>query len=397
MRTAGGILLFVFSLGCGAASQVENLRMWPAPDNTRLVFDVSGPTDYTLFTLDNPPRVVIDLRDTRSQQRFPRPSAKDGLLAGIRSAPRRGRDLRVVLDLKKPVKPKSFQLKPNEHYGHRLVVDLYDTVAGAEKRKTTKTVKPGQPRPIVVAIDAGHGGEDPGAKGYRGTYEKNVVMGIARRLEAEIEKQQGMKPVMVRTGDYYIGLRKRMDIAREYKADLFVSIHADAFRQPGVHGASVYVLSKKGASSEAARWLAEKENSADLVGGVRLDDKDDLLASVLLDLSQTASLEASNAVASKVLHGLRRIGKVHKKTVQHAGFAVLKSPDIPSILIETAFISNPDDEKRLRDPKHQQVLASAMRDGILAYFNENPPPGTILAQRRERLAAGEQLSMAEPR
>jgi N-acetylmuramoyl-L-alanine amidase len=247
----------------------------------------------------------------------------------------------------------------------------------------------------VIAIDAGHGGEDPGAKGPSGVYEKDVVLQISRRLARKVDAEPGMRAVMIREGDYYIGLRKRVHKARVARADLFVSIHADAFHDRRVRGSSVYTLSQRGASSEAARWLAEKENRSDLVGGIDLDDKDDLLASVLLDLSLSATMQSSRQAADTVLQELRRLGKTHKPRVQHAGFLVLKAPDIPSMLVETAFISNPVEERRLRDPAHQERLAEAVMVGIRGYFRAFPPAGTWIAQstpRQHVISRGDTLS-----
>ena len=272
---------------------------------------------------------------------------------------------------------------------------MKEAVAPAVARKVQTPNQPSQLRDLVIAIDAGHGGEDPGARGRKGTREKDVVLEIARRLAALIEKEPGMRPVMIRDGDYYIGLRKRIEKARSQRADLFISIHADAFRDSRARGSSVYVLSQRGASSEMARWLAARENAADLVGGVSLDDKDDLLAEVLLDLAQTATLEASVEVADNVLQEMKRLGKVHKKQVQHAGFVVLKSPDIPSLLVETAFISNPSEEQRLRNSRHQQQVAQAILAGVRNYFASNPPPGTLMAKsstRQHVIRRGDTLS-----
>jgi len=267
------------------------------------------------------------------------------------------------------------------------VVDLYNTdqtKVSSKKQRPIKSIDENGLRDVVIAIDAGHGGEDPGAKGRGGTYEKTVVLGIARKLAAMVKKETGMRPVLIRNGDYYLGLRKRMKKAREKRADVFISIHADAFRDPRVNGASVYTLSQRGASSEAARWLAEQENSADLVGGVKLEDKDDLLASVLLDLSQTATLQASHQLAKNVFGRLKKIGKTHKRRVQQAGFVVLKSPDIPSVLVETAYISNPSEERKLRSSKHQEKIAKAIMSGIRDYFRLHAPPGTMLAKMSPR-------------
>lgn len=365
---------------------VDNLRIWAAPDHTRLVFDTSHPVNHKLFTLKSPDRLVIDISD--AQLTGSMPAVNDSpLIKRLRSAQRKDGTLRVVLDLNTQTHPKSFVLRPNSQYGHRLVVDLYGETQGKPGQSPQKSVKQLESngmRDVIVAIDAGHGGEDPGAKGRRGTYEKNVVLSIARKLAALIERERGMKAVLIRDGDYYLGLRKRMDLARAHRADLFVSIHADSFRDSRARGSSVFILSKRGASSEAARWLAESENSADLIGGVKLEDKDDVLASVLLDLSQTGTGQASHDVANKVLGQLKKIGRTHKVTVQQAGFAVLKSPDVPSILVETAFISNPEEERKLLDPSHQQKVAGAILTGLRGYFRNSPPPGTLMAQLKSR-------------
>ncbi len=386
------LLLLIAATGQAAPVAVQNLRMWQAPDETRLVFDIAAPVEHTVFTLTSPDRVVIDLKNASLSRPLAQPTVEDKVLAEIRSAVRPNGDLRVVLDLKTRVRPKSFLLRPNRSYGHRLVLDLRKGDGRVLPRKASAWQGRGKLRDVVVAIDAGHGGEDPGATGRRGTREKDVVLAIARELERQMMREPGMRPVMVRTGDYYIRLRKRIEIARAERADLFVSIHADAFRDRRVRGSSVYALSQNGATSEAARWLAERENSADLIGGVSLDDTDDLLASVLLDLSQTATIEASLDIGDEVLEGLKRLGKTHKPRVQQAGFAVLKSPDIPSILVETAFISNPQEEKRLRDPRHQRRLATAILKGVRAYFRTHAPPGTFLAAREHIIERGDTLS-----
>ena len=362
---------------------INGLRLWAAPDHTRLVFDTSGPVDHTLINLSKPDRLVIDIRNTRLKAAIPAVSQGDRYVQQVRSGVQNKNDLRVVLDLKQNVRPKSFMLKPNSKYGYRLVVDLYGANnISYKKPEAVKTVNKNGLRDIIIAIDAGHGGEDVGAIGSRGTHEKNVSMAIAQKLKALIQAEPGMRPVMTRDGDYYVALRKRMKIARQKKADLFISIHADAFRDPRVRGASVYTISSRGASSEAARWLAKSENAADLVGGVTLDDKDDLLASVLLDLSQTATRQVSTEAADKIYLQLKKLGKVHGKRVQQAGFVVLKSPDIPSILVETSFISNPGEERKLNDPRHQKKLAKAILGGVRSYFGSAPPPGTLLAARK---------------
>ena len=344
--------------------------------------------------LTSPYRTVIDIKNAKMDKEPTQPESSDKYLQKIRAAARNKDDLRIVLDLKKFVSYKSFQLKPNSRYGYRLVIDLNgtDSKDQEEKEILEEVTASNRPRDVIIAIDAGHGGEDPGAKGPSGVYEKDVVFKIAKRLVEVINNERGMRAVMIREGDYYMPLRKRIEKARKHRADLFMSIHADAFRDPKVNGSSVYVLSQRGASSEAARWLAESENASDLIGGVSLDVKDDVLASVLLDLSQTASLEASIDIADRVLKGLKGIGKVHKRTVQSAGFAVLKSPDIPSILIETAFISNPREEKKLLSQQHQTSMANAILDGLRGYFRDFAPEGTLLASRKHIIERGETLS-----
>ena len=389
-----------------AAVSVDNIRTWPAPDHTRIVLDIDRPVEYALFVLRNPDRVVVDLRSTTLLTRIPKARSGDRLLARIRAAQRkppkrRARDqgeddLRVVLDMKQRVRPKSFLLTPNRKYGHRLVIDVYPA-DGEANRTTVRRQAPGgtlgSVRDVIVAVDAGHGGEDPGAVTRSGIREKDVVLAIARKLQQRIDRTPGMKAVAVRDGDYYVGLRRRTEIARRHGADLFVSIHADSFRDPRVSGSSVYVLSRRGASSEAARWLAERENASDFVGGVSIDDKDNLLASVLVDLQQTATLSASSDAGTQVLGSLGRVGRRHKRRIEQAGFLVLKSPDIPSILIETGFLTNASDAKRLSDPHHQGKVAEAILDGIVRYFDRNPPAGTwFAAARRHTIARGETLS-----
>ncbi len=378
---------------------VKGLRIWAAPDHTRLVFDTEGAVAHKVFPVENPERLVIDIEDAQlGGTSVPNPSPDARFIRKVRRGVREGDDLRVVLDLKQSVRAKSFMLEPTKGYGHRLVVDLHAKDKKVRqplaKRKSTNGGK-GRGRDLIIAIDAGHGGEDPGAKGPSGVYEKDVVLAIARRLARLIDKAPGMRAVMIRKGDYYIGLRKRINKARAAKADLFISIHADAFRDQRVRGSSVYTLSQRGASSEAARWLAQRENRADLVGGVELADKNDLLASVLLDLSMSATMVASREAADDVLKQLRGLGKTHKRQVQQAGFKVLKAPDIPSMLVETAFISNPVEEKRLKTPNHQKRVAKALLTGIRNYFRTYPPTGTWMAQsmqRRHVIARGDTLS-----
>jgi len=305
-----------------------------------------------------------------------------GSIASIRSAIRDSGHLRVVLDLEHTVRSRSFMAGPKGPIGERLVIDLQRAAGLKPVKRASEGYRPG--RDIVIAIDAGHGGHDPGAVGKARTREKDVALEISRKLASRIDAEPGMKAVLVRTGDYYIDLRERMAIARRHRADLFISVHADAVDDRRARGSSVYALSMKGASDEAARKLAERENASVTIGGVSLDDKDDVLASVLLDLSQNAALSASVDVGDKVIAELATIGKVHRRTVQYAGFLVLKSPDMPSILVETAFISNPDEERKLRTASHQGRLADAILTGVRTYFYSNPPPDTRIAMDLKR-------------
>ena len=394
VRTCCSFLLLA-SWTLAQAANVQGVRMWPAPDNTRLVFDLNAPVDHTLFTLENPQRIVIDLKSAEFSASLPA-LTEASFIKEIRYARRDGDDLRVVLDLKRSVKAKSFALKPQGEYGHRLVVDLIDSAEDTKKHQPVRQDKeqPGRPRNVLIAIDAGHGGDDPGAIGRRGTREKDVVLGIARQLKDLINKQPGMQAMMTRDGDYFISLGKRVEKARDAQADLFISIHADAFRDQRARGSSVFVLSDNGASSEVARLLAESENNSDLIGGVSLDDKDDLLKMVLVDMVKNSTMEDSHDVARDMLKGLRGVTHLHKSRVEQAGFRVLKAPDIPSVLVETAFISNPGEERNLRNTQHQRKLAQAIFSGMTNYFRNNPPPGTLLAlkDRQHRISKGDTLS-----
>ncbi len=376
-----------------SAAEVRGLRLWPAPDNTRLVFDLNSPVEHRLFTLRNPNRIVIDLKNTNVSGVLPSATYNESRIKGIRYAKRGNNGLRVVLDLNNAVKPKSFVLKPHGAYGHRLVVDLFDAAEARKvikKRPVYKTKK--YARDLIIAIDAGHGGEDPGAIGQRGTREKDVVLRIAKELEKLVKRERGMKPLMIRKGDYYIGLKQRVKKAQIAQADLFISIHADAFKNGKARGTSVFILSERGASSDLASYLADSENSADLNGGVS-STNDDLLNMVLADMVKNSTLEDSHQIASKVLAGLKGVNRLHKKTVEQAGFAVLKAGR-PAILVETAFISNRNEERKLRSHKHQRALAKAIFKGTRSYFRSNPVPGTLLAvrDRKHRIARGETLS-----
>ena len=377
-----GIIL-ALPVQADSAIKVDGVRLSATDTGARVVLDISAPASHVLFQLRNPDRVVIDLKNANIDAGASGLPAGDGPVSGIRIANKDNGDARVVLDLITQVEARSFLVPPDGDWNHRLVIDLQGGITRPQtvngKPRPVKASTSGVGRTIVVAIDAGHGGKDPGARGKRGVREKDVALQIARRLAKRVNQEPGMRAFLVRDGDYYLLHRQRMARARKQSADLFVSIHADAFKNRKARGSSVYILSARGASSEAARWLAAKENAADLVGGVSLDDKDDTLASVLLDLSQSASIDASMIVAESVLSELGRVGRVHKSQVQKAGFLVLKSPDIPSILIETAFISNPDEEKQLRNSRHQDALAAAIMNGVRSYFRSNPPPGTLLA------------------
>jgi N-acetylmuramoyl-L-alanine amidase len=396
MRKLCLILCFMLPIPAFAGQvTMQNVRIWAAPDNTRVVFDVSGPVEHKLELLSNPDRLVVDIKNAKITQAIGQPVSTDKYLNKVRSAERDKSDLRVVFDLKKNIEMRSFLLQPNRQYGHRLVIDLYDENKQDIATPLLTQADNKRSKNVIIAVDAGHGGDDPGATGPHGVREKDVTLKIARNLVNLINQEYGMKAVLIREGDYFLSLRNRIGKAREHKADLFISIHADAFRDPRVKGSSVYILSNRGASSEAAKWLAERENAADLVGGVSLDDKDDVLASVLLDLSQTASLEASIGVADRILYGLKKVGKTHKKYVQSAGFAVLKSPDIPSILVETAYISNPEEEKNLQNAAYQTKLAKALLSGLKGYFRDYAPEGTLLASAATRkyvIVRGDTLS-----
>ena len=394
-----------------AATSVSNIRVWNAPDHTRVVLDLGGKATYKSFKLDSPLRLVVDLSDTSWKGNLPATASEDFFLQGIRSGQPSPGITRFVLELKQKVSASIFQLEPNDMYGHRLVIDLNEIArdnngSSSETTVSITTSTIGSPLPVssayvqtssvqsstrtsrninsalgaqimTVAIDAGHGGEDPGASGSRGYREKIITMEIARRLKKVVDADPKMRGVLIRDGDYFINLRKRTEIARNQGADVFISIHADAFRSASVSGSSVYALSERGASSEEALWLANQENASDLVGGVSLKDKDVLLAEVLLDLSMTKTISDGREVGAHVLKQLGSIGKVHKKRVETAGFMVLKSPDFPSVLVETGFITNPDEERKLTQKAHQENLAKAIYRGLKAYQSGIQPPANI--------------------
>lgn len=391
------------------SATINGVRVWRAPDHTRVVLDLDGPVQHKLSQIGSPERVILDISNASLKAGTQDLPLADTPITAIRSAPQNANDIRLVFDLKTKVSPNSFALKAHGEMHDRLVLDLYDIPGGAVAvAETTVTqpiaklpeVKP-EPVPavpaqeitgsrsIVIAVDAGHGGEDPGAMGPNRVREKEVTLAIARELVAAINAQPGFVGKLTRTGDYFIPLKKRRDIARNMKADLFVSIHADAFTRSSARGASVFALSRTGATSETARFLAQRENESDLIGGVggiSLDDKDEVLAGVLVDLSMTATLNSSLQVGSHVLKSMGGIAHLHKRHVEQAGFMVLKSPDVPSILVETGFISNPEESRKLATATYRKQMAHSVFNGIRNYFVQHPPAGTLLAAQ---LASGQ--------
>jgi N-acetylmuramoyl-L-alanine amidase len=392
-----------FVAGRADAATVASARLWPAQEYTRLILDAPAPMAHQLLVMKNPDRLVLDLEGVELNPELgqlpQRVLPGDPYIQAIRIAMYRPGVLRVVLDLKSEVNPQLFALKPVGEYGHRVVLDLYPLTpldplmalleiernerlrepASAESpadkpvAENDRAGRSASRRRIVVAIDPGHGGEDPGAIGRRGTYEKNVTLAIARKLKALLDDEQGMRAMLTRDDDYFVPLDVRVQKARRVRADLFISIHADAFTTPTARGSSVFALSEHGATSAAARWLAQRENESDLIGGVNLDARDPIVKRIMLDMSQTAQISDSLRVGRSVLDGIGAVNALHKGSVEQAGFAVLKAPDIPSILVETAFISNPDEELKLRDEGHQRKFAASMRSGIKQYFARNPP------------------------
>lgn len=411
------------------AARIDSVRVWRAPDHTRIVFDLSAPVEHSTVSLSDPERLLLVIPGAALKASLDNLPLADTPVAGIRFA-QEGQDLRLVFDLKNKIQPRSFMLKKHADKGDRLVVDLLDDVsapvantgqaaqaaAAASSSSaavaatpppagpvlpaaTAKPKAPSAPPPaatagqrnIIVAVDAGHGGEDPGAIGPGRLREKDVTLAISKELVAAINAERGFEAKLVRTGDYFIPLKKRRDLARNMKADLFVSIHADAFTKPSARGASVFALSRHGATSETARFLAQRENESDLIGGVggiSLEDKDEVLAGVLVDLSMTSTLNDSLRVGQQVLNSMGNIATLHKRQVEQAGFMVLKSPDVPSILVETGFISNPEEARKLGTPAYRKQMAQSVFRGVRQYFLQNPPPGTFIAAQR---ASGAQM------
>ena len=416
-RAADRLVLLILGLvllaaGAAQAAGVKAARLWPSPEYSRIAIELDDAITFKQFSLKNPERIVLDLEGVSPAAALNEIATKvtpqDAYIASIRVGLNRPGVTRLVVELKTEVRPQVFTLKPMGDYGHRLVMDLYpasmttienlvenaieraerktDPAKVAEKSdkpapaakdgKTDKAAKPAKPeyvRLITIAIDAGHGGEDPGAKGASGSLEKDITLSIARRLKGMIDKVENMRAYLTRDGDYFIPLHERVNKARKVQADLFVSIHADAFIKPHARGSSVFALSEKGATSAAAKWLAKHENDADLIGGVNIAVKDIYLKQTLLDLSQTAQISDSLKLGKAVLEEIGGINQLHKPHVEQAGFAVLKAPDIPSILVETAFISNPEEEKRLNDEEYQDKMSMAIVSGIQRYFDKNPP------------------------
>jgi N-acetylmuramoyl-L-alanine amidase len=395
------VLLLAPALAFAQPVTVQNLRLYRAPDNTRLVFDLSGSLEHRLFTLKNPDRIVIDIDNARLQGTLPNVDPGEPVLGGIRAGIPEPGTLRIVLDLKVPTQPRSFVLKPAGPYGHRLVVDLYDAkILEEEQRKDAEAAREAatpSPTPapakreMVIAIDAGHGGDDPGAIGRRyHTREKDVTLAIARELARLVSDTPGMKAVLTRNGDYYVGLRDRFRVALRSKPDVFISIHADAM--PGhklAWGSSVYSLAQRGASDSISQRLADQENGADFIGGVYLSDKDSDVQRVLVDLSQDKSIEYSLVLAKDILAELRHVGPTHMNHVGQAGFRVLKSPDFPSVLVETAFISNPTEERKLRSPAFQHQLAEAILAGAKRYLAHAARPAPVAPAVQPVVAHGD--------
>jgi N-acetylmuramoyl-L-alanine amidase len=412
------ILLSAASVAAWANNKLDSVRIWAAPESTRVVFDLTQAPKYADFTLSSPHRLVVDLEDTRLGVNLAKVANNSKLIKSIRySTPPKKGTLRLVLDLHKPVKANLFSLPPTAPYGNRLVVDLDDSAPVQTLSSNSSSSTPSNfasssqgLRDLVIAIDAGHGGEDPGSIGPAGTHEKRVVLEIANRLAAKINQTPGMRAVMTRRGDYFVNLNKRSELARNSKADLLISIHADAFTSPKPQGASVWILSMRRANSEIGRWLEQKEKHSELLGGageiIQNTDSEQYLAMTLLDMSMNSSMAISHAIAGDIIKDLNSVTKLHKHKPEAASFAVLKSPDIPSILVETGFISNPYEERQLKNGAYQDKLARAIHAGVLRYFSSNAPSDTVLAKRgatnsggsqKHKVARGESLSVIAQR
>ncbi|WP_426133070.1 N-acetylmuramoyl-L-alanine amidase [Pseudomonas sp. PWP3-1b2] len=384
----------LFTLPLGAyATQIRNARLWRSDDKLRLVFDLSGPVQYKTFSLTSPERVIIDLSGSGLSGDFSQLALKNSGITSIRSGHFGKGDTRIVLDLASPMQLNSFLLPPQDGQGHRLVLDLTSATQAprqiaAEPLPLIAPVDKAHPkRDIIVVVDPGHGGKDPGAIGSKGQREKDVVLSIAQLLAKRLKREKGFDVKLVRNDDFFVPLRKRVDIARQHKADMFISVHADAAPRLTASGASVYALSEGGATSATARFMAQRENGADLLGAttlLNLKDKDPMLAGVILDMSMNATIASSLQLGSSVLGSLQNITTLHQKRVEQAGFAVLKSPDVPSILVETGFISNTQDAQRLVTARHQQAVADGLFEGLKKYFQKNPPMNSYMAWVQEQ-------------
>lgn len=384
--------LFTFPLGA-FATQIRNARLWRSDDKLRLVFDLSGPVQYKTFSLTSPERLIIDLSGAGLSGDFSQLALKNSGITSIRSGHFGKGDTRIVLDLAAPMQVNSFLLPPQDGQGHRLVLDLSSATQAprqiaAQPQPLVAPVDKAHPkRDIIVVVDPGHGGKDPGAIGSKGQREKDVVLSIAQLLAKRLKREKGFDVKLVRNDDFFVPLRKRVDIARQHKADMFISVHADAAPRLTASGASVYALSEGGATSATARFMAQRENGADLLGAttlLNLKDKDPMLAGVILDMSMNATIASSLQLGSSVLGSLQNITTLHQKRVEQAGFAVLKSPDVPSILVETGFISNTQDAQRLVTARHQQAVADGLFEGLKKYFEKNPPMNSYMAWVQEQ-------------
>ena len=399
------MLLMAFGPVSFAQNAIEGLRIWPSPNSTRLVFDVTDTPQYSYFTLENPHRLVLDIADTPKKFDFSNIVNDSKLVKKVRySKAKKANSVRVVVELYKKLEKNIFTLPPTSPYGDRLVIDLNDPDSSVPQ--IVLDVKSSSERDIIIVIDAGHGGEDPGSIGPSGSYEKNITLGIAKRLETLINKEKGMKAVMTRTGDYYISPNRRPQLAREHKADLLVSIHADAFTAPQPNGASVWVLSMKRANTELGRWMEKTERHSELLGGaaeiIQDTANERYLAQALLDMSMDHSLTTSYDLSRDVIGQLGKVTKLHKRKPQAASLAVLTSPDIPSILVETGFISNPREEKNLNWSAYRQKLAQSIFDGLEQHFKGSPPDGSLWAKwkqnnRTHKVRSGESLSLLAQR
>jgi N-acetylmuramoyl-L-alanine amidase len=385
-----------FALPFGvSATQIRNARLWRSDDKLRLVFDLSGPVQYKTFSLSAPQRLIIDLSGANLSGDFSQLALDNSVIRAIRSGHFGQGDTRIVLDLSGPVQLNSFLLPPQDGQGHRLVLDLKSVaplqIAAAPSEKHEQATEKAHPkRDIIVVVDPGHGGKDPGAVGAKGEREKDVVLSIAQLLAKRLKREKGFDVKLVRNDDFFVPLRKRVEIARKHNADMFISVHADAAPRLTASGASVYCLSEGGATSATARFMAQRENGADLLGAtslLNLKDKDPMLAGVILDMSMNATIAASLQLGSTVLGSLAGITTLHQKRVEQAGFAVLKSPDVPSILVETGFISNARDSQRLVTARHQQAVADGLFDGLQRYFQKNPPMNSYIAWQQEQKKA----------